>query len=61
MNPRISIITITYNSGKTLERTINSVITQGYDQLEYLIIDGGSKDDTMDIVRKYQHAIAFSI
>lgn len=59
--PKISIITITYNSEKTLEDTIKSVIAQGYPNLEYLIIDGGSKDKTMDIVDKYREYIAFAI
>lgn len=61
MKPKISIITITFNSGKTLERTIQSVVSQNYEHLEYLIIDGGSKDNTMDIVQKYQNHITFSI
>ncbi len=61
MRPQISIITITFNSGKTLERTIQSVISQNYEQLEYLIIDGGSTDNTMDIVKKYHDHISFSI
>lgn len=56
--PKISIITITYNSEKTLEETIQSVVTQDYDNLEYLIIDGGSKDHTLDIVNKYQNKIS---
>lgn len=42
--PKISIVTITFNSEKTLERTIKSVVEQNYDNLEYIIIDGGSKD-----------------
>lgn len=57
MNPKISIITITYNSEKTLEETIQSVVSQNYDNLEYLIIDGGSTDRTLDIVKKYQDKI----
>lgn len=57
MNPKISIITITYNSEKTLEETIQSVVFQKYDNLEYLIIDGGSTDRTLDIVKKYQDKI----
>ena len=57
MNPKISIITITYNSEKTLEETIKSVISQEYDNLEYLIIDGGSTDHTLDIVNKYRENI----
>lgn len=55
---KISIITITYNSEKTLEQTIKSVVDQGYANLEYIIIDGGSKDGTLDIVNKYKDKIA---
>lgn len=55
---KISVITITYNSEETLEDTIKSVISQEYDNLEYLIIDGGSKDHTLDIVQKYRDKIA---
>lgn len=58
MNPKISIITITYNSEITLEETIKSVISQEYDNLEYLIIDGGSKDRTLDIINRYRDKIA---
>lgn len=60
-NPKISIITITYNSEKTLEETVQSVISQDYPNLEYLIIDGGSKDRTLDIVEKYRDKISFVI
>ena len=49
---KISIITITYNSEKTLEDTIQSVARQNYPDLEYIIVDGGSKDATLDIVKK---------
>ena len=52
-NPKISIITITYNSAKTLERTIKSIIEQKYENLEYIIVDGGSTDSTLEIVKKY--------
>lgn len=58
MNPKISVITITYNSEKTLEETIKSVVSQDYINLEYLIIDGGSTDHTLDIVEKYRDKIA---
>lgn len=61
MKPKISIITITYNSEKTLESTIQSVINQGYENLEYLIIDGGSKDHTLDIVNKYRNHISYFV
>lgn len=59
--PKISIITITFNSEKTLEETINSIIGQNYENLEYLIIDGGSKDGTMKIVDNYREKIAFTV
>lgn len=59
--PKISIVTITYNSEKTLEETIKSVVSQGYSNLEYIIIDGGSKDRTLDIVEKYRDKIAVVI
>lgn len=61
MQPKISIITITYNSAKTVEETIKSVITQGYPNLEYLIIDGASKDNTLEIVNKYKDRISVVI
>lgn len=59
--PKISIITITYNSEKTLEETIKSVITQDYPNWEYLIIDGGSKDQTLNIIEKYRKQISLVI
>ena len=51
---RISIITVCLNSKKTIETAIKSVLRQEYDDLEYIIIDGGSTDGTQDIVKKYQ-------
>ena len=50
----ISLITATYNSGKTGEDTLRSVLAQTYKEIDYWVVDGGSKDDTMDIVRKYE-------
>lgn len=50
---RISIITATYNSGKTVRDTIESVLRQTYRNFEYIIKDGGSKDNTLDIVNEY--------
>lgn len=54
---KISIITITFNSEKTLERTIKSVISQKYSNLEYIIVDGGSTDGTLEIIRGYDKDI----
>lgn len=51
---KISIVTATYNSGKTLRDTIRSVLSQQYDDYEHIIVDGGSKDNTMDIVRELE-------
>lgn len=56
-NPKISIITITYNSEKTLEETIKSIEAQNYNNLEYIIVDGGSEDSTLEIVEKYNGLI----
>ena len=61
MGVKISIITITFNSEKTLEQTIQSVVNQGYDNLEYIIIDGGSKDNTLEIVEKFRDNIAIVV
>ncbi len=54
---RITIITIAYNSACTIEKTIKSVLSQGYGNKEYIIIDGGSTDGTQDVVRKYGSSI----
>ena len=56
-NPKISIVTITYNSEKTLEETIKSIASQNYDNLEYIIVDGGSSDKTLEIAEKYKNVI----
>ena len=53
-NPLFSIITPVLNGGKHLERTINSVINQSFQDFEYLIIDGCSTDDTLEIIKKYE-------
>jgi len=58
-SPLISVITIVYNGVKYIEQTINSVIGQSYDNVEYIIIDGGSTDGTLDIVRKYEKQIDY--
>ncbi|WP_034467808.1 glycosyltransferase family 2 protein [Butyrivibrio proteoclasticus] len=54
MDPLFTIITVCYNSEKTIERTIQSVLNQTNKDYEYLIIDGASTDGTLDIVRKYK-------
>lgn len=50
----ISIITATYNSGQTLTDTLESVLRQSYTDIDYVIVDGGSKDNTLDIIRRYE-------
>lgn len=57
LQPSFSIITVCYNAGKTLERTIKSVLAQTYPHIEYLIIDGASKDNTIEIINRYKSRI----
>ena len=54
MKPFLSIVTATYNSEKTLEETINSVLNQNYNNFEYIIVDGNSTDDTINIIKKFE-------
>ena len=60
-HPKFSIITVTYHAGKVLEDTIQSVIYQTYRHVEYIIVDGGSKDNTLEIVRKYRDRISIVV
>jgi glycosyltransferase involved in cell wall biosynthesis len=55
--PKISVITVVFNDKSGLENTIKSVVNQTYDNVEYIIIDGGSTDGTLNIIRKYEHAV----
>lgn len=57
--PKVSIITVSFNAEKYIERTIKSVIQQTYPNIEYIIIDGASKDGTMRIVKQYESHIDF--
>lgn len=57
-NPKISIITVSYNSAATISETIEHVLNQTYDNYEYIIIDGLSKDDTVSIAKSYEDKFA---
>lgn len=59
--PKISIVTPSLNQGKFIEETIRSVLLQGYPNLEYILVDGGSTDGTIDIIKKYEQWLSFWI
>ena len=59
--PLVSIITIVYNGEKHLEHTIQSVLNQTYQPIEYIIIDGGSTDNSLSIIKRYEHRLAYWI
>lgn len=60
-SPKITIITVVYNGVKELEKTIKSVINQSYKNIEYIIIDGGSNDGTVDLIKNYNSNITYWI
>jgi glycosyltransferase involved in cell wall biosynthesis/GT2 family glycosyltransferase len=59
--PKISVITVTYNQGVYLEQTIRSVLLQGYTNLEYIVIDGGSTDNTKVILERYRNELSHCV
>ena len=60
-NPLITVITVVFNGANYLEKTILSVITQSYDNIEYIIIDGGSTDNSINIISQYENKIDYWI
>ena len=59
--PRISIVTPSFNQVRYIERTIRSTLNQGYPNLEYLVIDGGSTDGTVDVIKRYESKLSYCI
>jgi glycosyltransferase involved in cell wall biosynthesis len=57
--PKISVVTPSYNQGQFLEETILSIINQGYPNLEYIVIDGGSTDNSVDVIKMYESSITY--
>lgn len=58
-NPKISIITVVYNDVHNIEKTIKNTLSQTYNNMEYIVVDGGSSDGTLDIIKKYDNQIVW--
>jgi glycosyltransferase involved in cell wall biosynthesis len=59
MRPKITIVTPSFNQGRFIERTITSVLDQGYENLEYFVVDGGSTDESVEIIRRHEDHLAW--
>lgn len=57
--PRITIVTPSFNQGQYIEQTIDSVLSQGYDNLDFMIIDAGSTDETVEVIKKYERYLSY--
>lgn len=59
LGPCVTVITVAFNCAETLEETIRSVVNQTYDNVEYIIIDGASRDGSIDIIRRYENSVDY--